>query len=324
MAAPTPEHRPRGQVLPAGVGPVRELRFAKDFRYAGGHRFVLKNIADAEQHFFVVPGPGGVVRRLYWIQFEKILPGKGDAYDYSTDEAVTVGGVPFCRHARLWDAPPQPDSDRAAMYSFLAGRGFRVADAAVRIRLVHVPDANPREELMIIYAEAPEPGKPPPAEADVARRALEGLEVVAAAPAAGRSDSEQLLALHEEVMRAHRESDVALLLRAEEDEYVIANRGEITRPDRKERGERLGPYLKQTRFSAYRDNVPPIVRVSGDGTLGWVIVQVEARGKQTTSTGTVEPLEFVSAWIELYEKKAGRWLRVGNVSNFRPSAEGGR
>ena len=147
------------------------------------------------------------------------------------------------------------------------------------------------------------------------------LALAAAAPPGGApSDAEKLLALHEEVMRAHRESDVALLLRAEEDEYVIANRGEITRPDRKERGERLGPYLKQTRFSAYRDKVPPIVRVSEDGTLGWVIVQVEARGRQTTSKGTVEPLEFVSAWIELYEKRDGRWVRVGNVSNFKPSA----
>ena len=324
MAAPAPEHQPKGQVLPAGVGPIRELRFAKEFRYAGGHRFVLKNVADAEQHFFVVPGPNGVVRRLYWIQFEKLLPGKGRAYDYSADEAVTVNGVPFRRHARLWDASPEPDSDRAAMHSFLAGRGFRVADGALRIRMVHVPEGSPREELMVIYAEASEPGKPAPAEVDVARRALEGIEVVAPGASRGRSDAEQLLALHEEVLRAHRESDVELLLNAEEDEYVIANRGEVTTPDRKARAKRLGPYLKQTRFSTYADKVPPIVRVSADGTLGWVIVQVEARGEQRTPSGTVEPVEFVSAWIELYEKKGGRWVRVGNVSNFRPSAGGGR
>jgi len=33
--------------------------------------------------------------------------------------------------------------------------------------------------------------------------------------------------------------------------------------------------------------------------------------------GTV-PVEFVSAWIELYRKVDGRWMRTGNVSNFRP------
>jgi len=105
---------------------------------------------------------------------------------------------------------------------------------------------------------------------------------------------------------------------------VIANRGEITRPDRKARREGLGPYLEQTRFSKYRDKVPPIVKVSADLSLGWVIVQVEARGDRTTPRGRVEPLEFVSAWIELYEKGNGRWIRVGNVSNFKPSAGGER
>lgn len=134
------------------------------------------------------------------------------------------------------------------------------------------------------------------------------------------SDTKQLLALHEEVLRAHRESNVELLLAAEEDDYVVANRGEISRPDRKARREGLGPYLRQTRFSQYVDKVPPIVKVSSDGSLGWVIVQVEARGEQTTSAGGVKPLEFVSAWIELYEKRNGRWFRVGNVSNFKPGA----
>ncbi len=133
------------------------------------------------------------------------------------------------------------------------------------------------------------------------------------------SDAQQLLNLHEEVMRAHRESDVELLLKAEEDDYVVAGRGEITRPDRNARRERLGPYLTATRFSIYADKVPPIVKVSSNGSLGWVIVQVEARGEQTTPSGAVQPIEFVSAWIELYEKKGGRWIRVGNVSNFKPT-----
>jgi hypothetical protein len=299
---------------------------SKEFRYVGGQRFILRQTADAEQHFFVVPGKPGAVRRLYWVQFEKLLPGIGESYDYSRDEAVTVGGVSFRRNVRRWDAPPEPDSDRGAMYAFLAKRGYQIPDGAVRIRLVHVPDANRREELMIIYAEAPESGKLEPVETDVQRRALEGLRVVPTPTPAGRaaSDKDRLLALHEEVMRAHRESDIDLLLAAEEDDYVVVSRGEITRPDRKARRERLGPYLRQTRFTTYRDKVPPIGKVSADGSLGWVIVQVEARGEQTTPTGTFEPIEFVSAWIELYEKRNRRWFRVGNVSNFKSSEVGER
>ena len=60
------------------------------------------------------------------------------------------------------------------------------------------------------------------------------------------------------------------------------------------------------------------MNVSRDGTLGWIIAQVYAQGTQTTADGETRPIEFVSAWIELYEKRNGRWLRTGNVSNFKP------
>lgn len=132
------------------------------------------------------------------------------------------------------------------------------------------------------------------------------------------SDSQALLALHAKVMKAHVESDIGILLEDEAAEYVVANRGEISRPTIAERRERLGPYLARTRFSEYRDAVPPIVEVSPDGKLGWVIVKVTAKGVQTGADGTKEDLAFTSAWIELYRKVNGVWKRTGNVSNFKP------
>jgi hypothetical protein len=128
----------------------------------------------------------------------------------------------------------------------------------------------------------------------------------------------ELLALHEEVMRAHRESNADLLLRSDAAEYVSANRGQITQPTIEERRERLRQYLGKTRFTEYIDLVAPVVRVSNDGSLGWVIVQVRGAGAQTTQDGDSQPLAFESAWIELYERRGGRWYRVGNASNFKP------
>jgi len=136
-------------------------------------------------------------------------------------------------------------------------------------------------------------------------------------PAADETDATRLLALHRIVLEAHLKSDVELLLRDEADDYVVVSQGEITRPTRDERRKKLGSYLGSTRFEIYRDGVPPIVRVSDDGTLGWVIVQVIARGLQTYPGGQ-KPVTFTSGWIELYEKHDGRWLRSGNVSNFEP------
>jgi hypothetical protein len=73
--------------------------------------------------------------------------------------------------------------------------------------------------------------------------------------------------------------------------------------------------LRGVRFAEYVDTVAPVVHVSADGTAGWVIAQVRARGAEVG--GARRPLQFESTWIELYEKRAGGWRRVGNVSNFK-------
>lgn len=146
---------------------------------------------------------------------------------------------------------------------------------------------------------------------------LVSLSCATTGPANREADTRELLRLHAKGLRAHLESNVDLLFEGSGDEFVVVSRGEVITPNLAERKASLGPYLQQTRFSMYRDRIPPIVKVSADGTLGWVIAQVEAKGEQTTENGAVEPLEFVSAWIELYEKRNGRWIGVGNVSNFK-------
>lgn len=147
--------------------------------------------------------------------------------------------------------------------------------------------------------------------------AFAGLALAACAVLPGdiAGDRAALLALHEEAMEAHRKGDVELLLRGDAEDFVLASRGEISRPTLEQRRQFLGPYLRGVRFSEYVDTVAPVVHVSPDGRAGWVVAQVRARGAQIAGAG--RSVQFESAWIELYEKRDGRWLRVGNVSNFK-------
>ena len=128
-------------------------------------------------------------------------------------------------------------------------------------------------------------------------------------------DRARLLALHEQAMEAHRNNDVDLLLQADAEDFVLASRGLISRPSLEQRRQVLGPYLRDVRFAEYIDVVAPVVHVSADGTSGWVIAQVRARGTEVGGAG--RSIQFESAWIELYEKRGGGWRRVGNVSNFK-------
>jgi len=145
-----------------------------------------------------------------------------------------------------------------------------------------------------------------------------GAVLVATASSSTLRDEETLRQRHADVLRAHRESNVDLLLVDAVEDFVLANRGEIGRPTLEERRARFNSYLGRTRFDEYRDLTEPVVRVSKDGTLGWVIAQVRAKGVQKSDAGAAEPIAFQSAWIELYEKRAGRWVAIGNVSNFKP------
>lgn len=137
------------------------------------------------------------------------------------------------------------------------------------------------------------------------------------APRSSVADEQTLLRLHEAGLKAHRDRNVEALLATQADDFVLLNRGEITSPSKAELRAFLGPYLEATTFEFYRDAVKPIVKVSRDGSLGWVIVQVEARGSSATRQGGRRALEFVVAWIELYEKRSGEWVGIGNASSFK-------
>ena len=141
----------------------------------------------------------------------------------------------------------------------------------------------------------------------------------AAVPSAAlESEEKELLALHEEFKAAHFRGDAGTILERLAEDYVRVGRGEVTRPEKKDMVSRMEDYLGRTTFSEYRDLRPPIVRVSDDGTLGWVIVELQARGVQVGPEGAEEPLEFVCAWIYLFEKRTGKWVTTGDVSTFRP------
>ena len=79
----------------------------------------------------------------------------------------------------------------------------------------------------------------------------------------------------------------------------------------------MSNYLPNTRFSEYRDLAEPIVGVSDDGSLGWSIVQVKVAGTRMMEDGTERELDFTCAWLTLYERQDGRWMRTAEVSTFK-------
>lgn len=152
-----PARSVKGRTLTSTAMPAVTLKFDEDFKYAGSQSFVLYDVANAEQHFFVDADKQGRVKRLYWVQFEGYLPTNTHAYNYKVNKTVNIGGLDFIADAyprNMRTNPSRPDSDGARARSFLESKGYRMAsDDLLMQRLVHMVDEAKRNELMIIYLE---------------------------------------------------------------------------------------------------------------------------------------------------------------------------
>jgi hypothetical protein len=138
------------------------------------------------------------------------------------------------------------------------------------------------------------------------------------APSDRLTDEQALMRLHRVFMDDHLFGRSSGMKEGLAESVVIVTRGEVQPLSGDETLQSLKWILTRTDYTVYDDLIRPVVRVSNDGTLGWVIVQVAARGVQIDEEGNpAGPLEFVSAWVELYEKVDGSWRMNGNVSNFQ-------
>ena len=106
-------------------------------------------------------------------------------------------------------------------------------------------------------------------------------------------DVKEILKLHKGVLESHIGNDVNGILASESEQIVVVSRGEVQFPSRSERVKQFKQYLKGVEFEEYRDLISPIVRVSDDGTLGWLITQVKITGTHNNSDGKQIPFESI-------------------------------
>ena len=127
----------------------------------------------------------------------------------------------------------------------------------------------------------------------------------------------EILELHKATIDAHWKKDVDFFVKDMADDYLSVQNGEIQRPQKVEIKTKMSDYLDHTTFTEYRDLQEPIIGFSKDGSVAWSVVQVKVAGKRTLDDGTERDLDFTCAWITLYERQGDRWIRLGEVSNFK-------
>lgn len=132
----------------------------------------------------------------------------------------------------------------------------------------------------------------------------------------------QLLKIHESDRRAHFETNATQIMEHATDKFISVSNGKIQQSTRGDNLKFFEEYFKGAKYYEWDDLEPPIVRVSDDASMAWMIVRTKVRRAQTQSDGKTTERSFVYAGIMTYEKKDGQWVRVANVSTFEPQASG--
>jgi hypothetical protein len=128
----------------------------------------------------------------------------------------------------------------------------------------------------------------------------------------------ELSRLHAADREAHFRTDVDLLLHRSVERMISVSEGEIRQAGKADRRRSLTEYFRDARYSAWDDLEAPIIHISKDASMAWIITRLKVQRTQQDSSGSEREEQFVYAGIMTYEKVNGKWMKVANVSTFAP------
>ena len=128
----------------------------------------------------------------------------------------------------------------------------------------------------------------------------------------------ELLRLHQSDREAHFKTDVDALLENSPEEFISVGRGKINKSSKEDARKMFTGYFRDAKYYEWDDVEEPIIRISNDASMAWMITRTRVRRVQKTADGTEKEEKFVYAGIMTYEKRDGRWMRVANVSTSEP------
>jgi ketosteroid isomerase-like protein len=124
-----------------------------------------------------------------------------------------------------------------------------------------------------------------------------------------------LIRRHIQDRKAHFEKDIATLLSGIADEQINLRDGRVITSSRADAKNRFTNYFGQVaEFLHWDDLQQPIIRISQDGTMAWMINRIRLHYRSVDN----EEADMICAWLMVYEKQNDDWVAVANASTFSP------
>ena len=158
-AGTNPIRHIKGRTIVSDELPRAKIAIRGDLRLIGVQTINIHGNSEAEQYVFAGSGRDNIVRQFYLIQFEHVLPDNHMTYDYATMPTTQVGNLQFNYDVRSFSGlgkllRDDEGSDGAALERLLESKHLALPRNIAVVRLFHLPSADRRTELMIIYGEA--------------------------------------------------------------------------------------------------------------------------------------------------------------------------
>jgi hypothetical protein len=134
------------------------------------------------------------------------------------------------------------------------------------------------------------------------------------------ADRAELLRLHEQARTAHLGKQADLMVASFADTLLDISGGLVSLRSREQSRARFQRYFDRVTFQQWDDIVPPRIRISPDGQMAYVVVQKSVRLTAQAGPGAPEAEHTVFAWVEIYEKRSGKWTLMAVASTDRPGA----
>jgi hypothetical protein len=125
-----------------------------------------------------------------------------------------------------------------------------------------------------------------------------------------------LLRLHARERQAHLQGNANLLATGLADRIVNVENGEVEIRSRQEVRHHFAEYFGRVKYTSWDDVQPPIVRISPDKHMAWMVIQIKAQLADTSGPRAGKPREFISSWISTFEKQDGEWRMIAVSSGL--------
>jgi sulfatase modifying factor 1 len=126
----------------------------------------------------------------------------------------------------------------------------------------------------------------------------------------------EILRMHYRDRFAHFNRDASIIFSQFADEYFSVGNGRLTAPDREAGRKRMQSYLDASTFLEWDDITPPVIRVSDDGSMAFVLVHKKVRLRAKGSDGKEREETEVYAWSTILRRIGGAW-KVASVASTR-------